>query len=180
MTRPPGIAPSLRLFTALWPPAGVRDALLALRDRWQWPAGAALVDAPKLHVTLHFLGAVEAARLPALADALALPMAHAELVVDPRGQRVWPGGIAVLELQVPDALRRLHALLADALSCLGMAVEARPWKPHVTFARKAAGAIPPGDVDGVPPWPVDGYALVRSSGGRYDVLQRYAAQRAEP
>lgn len=175
MTRPPGTAPSLRLFTALWPPPSVRDALLALRDRWQWPPGAALVDAPKLHVTLHFLGAVEAARMPALVEGLALPMTHAELAIDPRRQRVWPGGIAVLELQVPDALQRLHALLGQALSRLGMSVEARPWRPHVTFARKANGATPPADAEPVPRWPVDGYALVRSSGDRYDVLQRYAA-----
>lgn len=180
MTRAPGTAPSLRLFTALWPPPAVRDALLALRDRWQWPAGAALVDAPKLHLTLHFLGGIQASRLPALVDGLALPMAHAELHVDPGRQRVWPGGIAVLELQVPDTLRRLHARLAQSLSQLGLTVEARPWRPHVTFARKAAGAVPPAEAQPAPAWPVEGYALVRSSGGRYDVLHRYALARAEP
>lgn len=173
MTRPPGTVPALRLFTALWPPPAVRDALLALRDRWQWPPGAALVDAPKLHVTLHFLGSLEASRLPALLEGLAPPMALADVRLDPRQQRVWPGGIAVLELNVPDALQRLHALLAQALSRLGVPIEARPWRPHITFARKAAGAVPPPDSHGMPVWPVDDYALVRSAGGRYEVLQRY-------
>ena len=175
MTRAPGTAPSLRLFIALWPPAAVRDALLALRDRWQWPPGAAMVDASRLHVTLHFLGSVEASRLPALVDGLAVPMAPADLHIEPARQRVWPGGIAVLELEVPEALRRLHALLAQALGRLGVVVEARPWRPHVTFARKAAGAVPSIEDGPVPVWPVDGYALVRSAGGRYDLLQSYAA-----
>ena len=175
MTRAPGTPPTLRLFTALWPPPAVRDALLALRNRWQWPAGAAPVDPSKLHVTLHFIGSIDASRVPALVDGLAVPMAPADLQVDPARQRVWPGGIAVLELEVPDALRRLHATLAQALARLGMPLETRPWRPHVTFARKAVGAVPVTGRDPCASWRVDGYALVRSAGGRYDVLQSYAA-----
>ena len=175
MTAQPASSPSLRLFTALWPPPAVREALLALRDRWQWPAGAALVAAPKLHVTLHFLGPVPQAQVPALLDALAQPLPPTELRADLQRQRVWPGGIAVLELQVPDALRRLHALMGEALRRLGLPVEARPWRPHVTFARKASGAVAPHEEHPLPPWPIDEYALVRSSGGRYDVLHRYPA-----
>lgn len=166
----------VRLFTALWPPTALRDALLALRDRWQWPAGAALVAAEKLHVTLHFLGTVDAARVQALKDGLAVPLEPAELHVDPLAQRVWPGGLAVLELQVPEALQRLHALLAQALVRLGVPVEARSWRPHVTFARKAGRAAAPRNAAPLPAWLVDQYALVRSSGGRYDVLQRYAVK----
>ncbi|WP_427912533.1 RNA 2',3'-cyclic phosphodiesterase [Ramlibacter sp. MMS24-I3-19] len=180
MTHTPGTPPPLRLFTALWPPPAVRDALLVLRDRWQWPPGARLADASKLHITLHFIGSVEASRLPALVDGLAVPMERTELRIDTRRQRVWPGGIAVVELQMPEMLQRMHALLAHALSRLGLGVEARPWRPHVTFARKAAGAVPPAAADGMPSWPVDGYALVRSAGGRYDILQRYAAAKVEP
>ena len=169
-------APRLRLFTAFWPTLAVRDALASLRDRWHWPAGAALVDAARWHVTLHFLGPVDVQRVPALVDALAVPMERAELGLQATRHRVWPGGIAVLELDVPEPLRRLHARLSEALARFDVPTDARPWRPHVTFARKAAGATPPHDSDPLPAWPVDGYTLVRSAGGNYDVLHRYAAK----
>ena len=52
-----------RLFVALWPNAAVRKALAACRDACTWPAGAAVVATPKLHMTLHFIGEVAADRL---------------------------------------------------------------------------------------------------------------------
>jgi 2'-5' RNA ligase len=168
-----GAVPTVRLFTALWPPAAVRTALASLRDRWQWPAGAARVDAARLHVTLHFLGPVDAQRVPDLVRGLAVPMESAELRLDGASHRLWPGGLAVLELDAPEPLRRLHARLSEALARLGFVPEARAWRPHVTFARKAFGAKPPPAVEPCPPWPVDAYALVRSSGGRYDVLHAF-------
>ena len=168
-------APRLRLFTAFWPTQSVRDALASLRDRWHWPAGAALVDAARLHVTLHFLGQVDAHRVPELVDGLAVTMEPAELQLQSARHRLWPGGLAVLELEAPEPLRRLHARLAEALARLGLPTEARPWRPHITFARKATGATAPQHTEPLPAWRVDGYTLVRSAGGRYDVLQRYAA-----
>ncbi|MGZ5181332.1 MAG: RNA 2',3'-cyclic phosphodiesterase [Ramlibacter sp.] len=167
---------ALRLFIALWPPPPVRAALAALRDRWQWPAGAAVVEAARLHVTLHFLGSVATDRLPDLVAGLGVAGEEAELRLEDAQQRVWPGGIAVLELEAPPALRRLHARLAEALAKLGMPVEDRPWRPHVTFARKAAGARPAA-TSALPPWRVDGgFVLVRSvPGGGYETLQHYAA-----
>jgi 2'-5' RNA ligase len=176
-----GHAPTLRLFTALWPPPALRSALVSLRDRWQWPAGAAVVDADRLHATLHFIGQVPTQRLPALQDGLDVPMQAVEFRVDPGRQRVWPGGIAVLEFEVPEPLHALHDHLARALTRLGLRTEDRSWRPHVTFARKAQGAAPPGDVADLPAWHVDGYALVRSVPGRgYETLHRYPAARAEP
>jgi len=168
---------ALRLFTALWPPPPVRDALAALRDRWQWPAGAALVEAARLHVTLHFLGSVPASRLPDLVAGLAVPCDKAQLRLDDAQQRVWPGGIAVLELQAPPVLQRLHARLGNALAQLGFPADDRPWRPHVTLARKAAGARPAA-ASTLPPWHVDdGFALVRSApGGGYETLHRYGAK----
>jgi 2'-5' RNA ligase len=176
VTTATGSAATLRLFTALWPSVRLRSALAALRDRWQWPPGAALVDTTRLHVTLHFIGQVPAARLPDLASGLEVEMQPAELSLATARQQVWPGGIAVLEFDAPEALRRLHGQLAQVLTELGLQSEDRPWRPHVTFARKARGAKPPEDKDALPPWQVDGYALVRSVPGRgYVTLQRYPA-----
>jgi 2'-5' RNA ligase len=81
---------------------------------------------------------------------------------------VWPGGIAVLEAgQVGSGLVAWHSRLADALRALDLPVEHRPWRPHVTLARKAFGAHPPAVVEPVT-WRVEPtYLLVQSlPGGR--------------
>jgi 2'-5' RNA ligase len=158
-----------RLFMALWPDARVRAALAARRDTWEWPRGAALVRADKLHVTLHFLGTVPGDRIEAVRTGIELPLEAFELtLLEPR---VWPGGIAVLEADTPPELLDLHVRLALAIDALGLPVEQRPFRPHVTFARKARGALP----GGATPvrWPVRDYALVVSAGAEYAVMQRY-------
>jgi RNA 2',3'-cyclic 3'-phosphodiesterase len=167
----PPAAPARRLFIALWPDAAQRAALAARRDAWEWPPGAALVHADKLHVTLHFLGQVPAERVEAVRGGIALPMTPFELTL--REPRVWHGGIAVLEADAPPALLDLHVRLGLALDALGLPVEQRPYRPHVTLARKARGAVAPGAAPVA--WPVRDYALVVSAGGEYAVMQRYRA-----
>ena len=159
-----------RLFIALWPDARVRAALSARRDAWQWPPGAAIVNADKLHATLHFIGQVAAQQVAAVRDAIALPFTPFELTL--REPAVWRGGIAVLESDAPAALLDLQVRLGLALDALGLPVEQRPYRPHVTLARKARGAVPPGATP--IPWEVRDYALVVSANGEYAVMQRYA------
>ncbi|MES2153412.1 MAG: 2'-5' RNA ligase family protein [Pseudomonadota bacterium] len=56
-----------RLFLALWPGAAVRAQLGERRDDWRWPRAASPVADGRLHLTLHFLGEVERARVAPLA-----------------------------------------------------------------------------------------------------------------
>ena len=167
-------AGSSRLFVALWPGPRSRGALVDARERWPWPPPAAPVPQERLHLTLHFLGAVPRERLDALGDALALPFRAFDLVFG--RPELWPHGIAVLcPHGTPEPLRQLHRDLAAALWRLGLPPEARPWRPHVTLARHATGALPPPPA---PPWrwPVRGYALVESESRprlTYRVLRRY-------
>jgi 2'-5' RNA ligase len=166
--------PAWRLFLALWPPASALDGLLRLQAAWPWPRGAALVKPERLHVTLHFIGPVPARRVDDLRRGLQVPFTP--FVLDTQGARpqVWRGGIAVLELQSPPALQRLHASLASALHALGLPVEDRAYRPHVTFARKAFGLRPPPAVPAIEWRAADGYALVRTVPGRgYEVLHHY-------
>ncbi|HYE39999.1 MAG TPA: RNA 2',3'-cyclic phosphodiesterase, partial [Ramlibacter sp.] len=155
-----------------WPSHDVRLAIEAQAAAWQWPDAARRTRTERLHVTLHFLGERPTDELPALRKALDVAWEGCELLLDRAG--VWPGGIAVLEAStVPPALARLHAALRERLAALGVPVEARPWRPHVTLARKASGAKPP---PAAPPlrWSVPAsHALVRSlPGGRgYETLQ---------
>jgi 2'-5' RNA ligase len=161
-----------RLFLALWPPPSVHQALLAHAGAWSWPPSARRTPPERLHVTLHFLGAVPSEQLPTLRRELAVPWNGCELALD-RAQ-VWPGGIAVLEaLTVPPPLAALHAALAGRLHALDIAVETRRLRPHVTFARKASGAQPPAHFAAVRWQAGPSYALVRSlPGGRgYENLQ---------
>jgi 2'-5' RNA ligase len=151
----------------------VLDRLVALADGWSWPRQARRTAREKMHLTLHFLGNVPAARLPDLRGGLQAEWSGCELALD--SGTVWPGGIAVMEaLHVPAPLARLHGELAGELLELGLPLDTRPYRPHVTLARKAAGARPPA----FEPlrWRAGpGYALVRSVGGGrgYETLQAF-------
>jgi len=163
---------STRLFLALWPDPALRQQLEEWREAWVWPKGAAPVHPDKLHVTLHFLGALPSERLPALLDGFAVPFEPFQLVLDCAA--LWHNGIAVLEPGLtPPGLAGLHARLSDALVALGLQPEARRYRPHVTMARRAGGAaIPPGGEPVL--WTVDRYCLVESKDGVYTVLREYA------
>lgn len=160
-----------RLFVALWPGPAVRTQLAAARDSWRWPKAATPVRTEHLHLTLHFIGAVAEDRVPGIAAALDVTSPSFDLTF---GRDVlWPHGVAVLEPDgVPPALTALHAALGERLRALSLPLDARPFKPHVTMARRAGAATP-----GIGPrsilWPVGGYALLRSIAGNYEIVRPY-------
>lgn len=166
----------MRLFTALWPDACTRAGLAAVAAACHgaaWPPGARPTLPEHLHLTLHFLGEVPEASLPALTGALAGPTPCFELRLDTL-QR-WHDGLLVLcPSSIPAPLAALHAQQARHLRTLGLHAEPRAYAPHVTLARKApmAGAPPPA---APVHWPVRGHALVASANGRYTVLQTWPA-----
>jgi 2'-5' RNA ligase len=159
----PSSAP-VRLFLGLWPHTEVHAALVAHAAAWDWPPTARRTRPERLHATLHFLGDVEAGRVPQLRTDLRVAWEGGELVLD--RPAVWPGGIAVLEAtRTAPPLMDLHSRLAQALRALHLPVESRPWRPHVTLARKAFGAHPPLPAQAIA-WRVEpAYALVRSLPG---------------
>jgi 2'-5' RNA ligase len=165
------VGPTTRLFLALWPSPAVRQHLVEQQAHWSWPAGAALTPTDDLHLTLHFIGAVPAARVPDVVQGLRVNTPRFTLDLDTT--EVWPNRCAVsCPCQTPAALATLHGALAQALRAQGLPVEPRPFRPHITLARHATGAAPP-----TPPatlrWPVRGYALVQSTAGRYTPIARY-------
>lgn len=165
-----------RVFIALWPDDRVRRNLSIWRDAWHFPRTATPVKSERLHVTLHFIGDLERIRLPALAGALDLPVPPFRLSFGHAA--LWPHGIAVLE---PDAvspeLASLHHALAERLAALSLPLDARPYKPHVTMARRAANATLP--LPGPPiTWDVAGFRLMESTtgpDGGYTTLASYGA-----
>lgn len=163
---------SARLFLAIWPAGDEVAALDDYQRRWSWPASASRVRSERIHLTLHFLGAVPRPRLPEVGAGLAVALAPCELALTRAA--IWPRGLAVLLApEVPGPLGDLHARLGEALRALGLPTERRAFLPHVTLARSAAGALPPGD----PPalrWRVGCYTLVETvAGGGYEIRQRY-------
>jgi len=130
------------------------------------------VATPKLHLTLHFIGEVAVARLPAIVQRLRVPLQPFELMLD--RCVAWPRGLVVLQPSVmPAALVTLHAACADALRVLKLPLERRPFRAHVTVARDAAGASLQQNESPLC-WPVGDVVLVRSHPGPrgYEVLSR--------
>ena len=163
----------VRLFTALWPDAAPRAQLAALRDAWRWSPAARPVADANLHATLHFIGSFARDRLGELRDALA-GVAVEPFRLQPVGSEVFRGGIAVALLEAEPALLDLHARLGDVIAGFGVALEARPYRPHVTLARKAGGSRSPVRWPALD-WRADGFALVLSRGGSYEVLATLGA-----
>lgn len=170
---PPGPR-TQRLFLALWPDAGVREQLAAHADQWLWPAGCTRYAPADWHVTLHFIGDVATEQAETIAAGAAVPFQPFELVLDQPAR--WAHGLTVLGAsEVPMPLRTLHERLGRALRGLDLALDPRPYVPHVTLARHADAAIPP-TVFAPVRWPVRGFALVLSTGlkaSRYRVIRQY-------
>jgi 2'-5' RNA ligase len=142
-SRPSG-TPFKRLFFAL--PVGEAQR----RDLAHWRRGLNLrsgkpVPADNFHVTLLFLGDVDAAQLPAICAAverLQRPKAPLRLLLD--RLQVWPrAGALVLEPeQAPAALRQLVYALQQALLPLGIEAQARDYRPHLTLSRDFRTQVP--------------------------------------
>jgi RNA 2',3'-cyclic 3'-phosphodiesterase len=138
-----GSAATIRAFFALTPDQGVRNELAALgRDVARNSRGRA-VSPENAHLTLAFLGDVERSRLPAL-RLVGDQMAHTGFVVEFDSLGAWrASGVAwIAPAKLPPVLVTLHSTLADALILAGFALETRPFRPHVTLARRCLQPLP--------------------------------------
>lgn len=150
-----------RLFIGLWPDEAALQALLAHQAAWHWGPQAARVAPGRLHMTLHFLGDVARDRIAALRAALQEVPAFA-FELEWLASKCWHGGLAVLEARPGAGLLALHQQVGECLAGLGYTLERRPFKPHVTLARKAQGSQPPASLPAAP-WRAASLALVESA-----------------
>ncbi|MBW7931553.1 MAG: RNA 2',3'-cyclic phosphodiesterase [Gammaproteobacteria bacterium] len=173
-----GSRPARRFF-ALWPGQETRHQL-ARAARGCLVAGAGRPVAPAdFHLTLLFLGTPDArqqAGLVAAARELAVPAF--DLVLDRCGCFEAAGVLWLGCSVVPVALAELAAALAAQARALGLQIDPRPFRPHVSIARRPA--MPPRQVVVAPPvrWQVGGFALLASrdgvqGGARYLVEHRF-------
>ena len=161
----------MRLFFALWPDAAAADALQRLAADVVVVAGGRARPAGKIHLTLAVLGDVEdlAGAQDAAAAIRAAPFdVRLDCVGSFRRARVsWAGMLR------PDAaLVEMQAELENQLRQRGFALEARPFTPHVTLARKADRPLPRAAIAPIE-WKALELTLVRSmpGTGEYAVLE---------
>lgn len=170
--------PTRRLFFALWPDERVRRGIIE-RGEMIGPVSRKRVPDHNLHMTLLFLGDQPERRLAEFEAAAGMVAgACCELRLNrfgwfPGARVVWLGG------EAPETLRRFQAELGRQIGRLGIALDARPFKPHVTLFRKVERRP---DLPEPPPlgWPVSDFALVESIPGRpYQVLRSWPLE-SEP
>jgi len=155
----------MRLFFALWPP---RETALAL-ERWAQALEGQPTPADKIHLTLEFLGEADAQKAASAARrvqeaAFRLPLEEAGYWG--HNKIVWAG-----PREAPPELVKLAKNLQLELYKESFILERRPFAAHVTLLRKAAAQSLPA----LPriEWPAKEFALVRSSGGSYETLERF-------
>jgi RNA 2',3'-cyclic 3'-phosphodiesterase len=158
---PTGV-PVVRAFFALAPDDDVRESLAQFgRDVARKSRGRA-VSPENAHLTLAFLGDVPRARLPALQQ-VGDRVPHTGFVVDFDALGAWrASGVAwIAPSQLPPALVKLHSTLADALTAAGFELETRPFRPHVTLARRCLQPLPRARCTPIR-WDVDRLLLIGS------------------
>jgi len=174
----------VRLFVALLPPPPVLEEVRQLVDGLRERAPELRWTRPEQwHLTLAFLGQVDERRLPGLAERLSrLQRRHAAFpLAFTRGGRfdgrvLWAGVSGDLP-----ALRALAGSVAAAARRTGIALEERPYRPHLTLARSRAPTELRPLVQALAayagqPWQADRLELICSQPGpspRYDTVGRW-------
>ena len=157
--------PPVRLFVAVWPPPELLDGLVrpdVPSVRW--------TPREHLHVTLRFLGRASVAATSAALDRLSASAAVA--VVGPVTERLGRGVLMVPVAGLEAVAAAVAAVLPDD--------DVRPFLSHLTVARGRGrrGSVP-SSLAGSPvtgTFPVEEVTLVRSRGGRYDVVGRWVLE----
>ena len=183
-----GRPPALRLFFALWPNELQRAALTQAAAKAVRNCGGRPVAATNLHVTLAFMGSVPQPRvteLETLAHKVAAECAQdAPLTLRFEGLAHWarPQILCALAAEVSAGAHALAAALKDATAAAGFTPDLKPFRAHVTVARKVLHA-PDRPALRALAWSFDAFALVasrtESSGPVYSVIESYSLVKAQ-
>ena len=151
-----------RLFFAIMPDQPARDRLDRLARETARVSGGRASAAFTLHLTIVFVGTVPAetlAKVRAAGDAIAWP--SFELRLDALGSFARAGIAWAAPSRVPPELATANRELARALADRGVPADARPYRPHVTLARRCSRAID-GPIEPPIAWNVDRVVLMSS------------------
>jgi len=167
-----------RLFFAIWPDDTVRDQLARLAAKSLKRRGRT-IPAENLHLTLAFLGPV-APEVRRCAEAVGDGIRAAPFTLEfthlghfPRPRVVWTGCD-----QTPEALIVLVNQLREGLKSCGIKPEVRPYRAHLTLARKASVERDFGEPHTPIAWGVDSFHLVESKtlsdGAVYKIVRTWS------
>src|SRR5690242_20333263 len=171
--------PTHRLFFALWPTEPMQSALAEVARSAVTACKGTAVPARNYHFTLAFLGDIPTARIAALSSS---------------AQQVVPAAPISITLDQLDYWRRSQLLCAtsraDALEATALADNLRralvlhgftpdldkPFRPHVTLARKARMRVAKAQIAPLT-WTFTDFVLVASQltphGSAYTVISKY-------
>ena len=164
-----------RLFFALWPSKDCRKQL----DRFNQSINSEelkKVKSDNLHVTLVYLGNVDA-QTEALIRQEVEHIKAKPFVLQFEQLAFWkkPRILCLLTQQYDPQILLLVNALKSIVQQYGIKVENRPYKPHITLARKARKPLEI-NVQAIE-WPADSFCLVESvstpEGVHYQVLQSW-------
>lgn len=165
-----------RLFFALWPEQNIKQQCATLTGKLNLTGKP--VSEANLHVTLLFLGSIYPEQQAELArEAGKLPAPLMTLTFDRLSFWKKPAVLCLTASQFDQSVSILNENLTRIAKQQGIAVEDRPFKPHVTLVKKVNSAI---DLDFAPIlWRSNGFCLVESCSGAngvaYRIIERWPA-----
>ena len=194
-------APTRRVFFALWPNGEQRAALVNATAEIIRHCGGRPVPERNLHVTLAFLGSVPEPRLGGLSAtarraAAGFPRGAVPIAVRLETLEHWPRAqiLTLLEPRREEAQgaadpgapaaspAALARTLTDETAAAGFSPDLKPFRAHVTVARKVARA-PRSSAMRKVEWTFDAFVLLESrtldEGPVYSVVESYLLGSAE-
>jgi RNA 2',3'-cyclic 3'-phosphodiesterase len=183
--------PTRRLFFALWPDEEQRASLAHAVRKAVRTSGGRPVPGANVHLTLAFLGSVPESRvaeLRAIARRTAAGFPREAVPLRLTFERLAHFGQA--QVLAADATRdarladvqALAGALAAETAAAGFSPDLKPFRPHVTVARKVARA-PRSSTMHAAEWRCDSFALIESrtleTGPVYSVVESYALSDSE-
>jgi 2'-5' RNA ligase len=173
-----------RVFLALWPDETTRSRLIDVVGLLKKGITGKWVKPDNLHITLAFLGNVDAERLPEVGRIAAMAAGPGFTLVLDRVE-FWPrnGIVCLAPSRTPQELVNLADCLAGRLGEAGFAMERRPYRAHLTLARKGRSEqsliVLPKPVE----WRIGSFNLVESlpdkEGAVYILREAWSLQDSE-
>lgn len=168
---------SQRLFFALWPESELAGRLHALAGQTLRPGDGRRIAAENIHLTLAFLGSVDAAFRDCAEQAAAAIRASAfTLTLEQVGCWSRTGILWAGPARVPESLSSLVRELTAGLVNCGYVPEKRSYAAHVTLARKVRRCPPPAAIAPLV-WEVRRFCLMRSrldaQGAHYEMVREW-------
>lgn len=133
----------VRVFFAIWPDPGTQKRLGSVVEQLRLDAlcGGRTTKLQNIHLTLVFLGDIDAGKVPALsqvADGIRDSGTSAfDFTIEEIGYWKHNHIVYLAPREVPAELTHLVSSLEDGVSNAGFSVERRPYAPHITLMRNA-------------------------------------------